>query len=226
MKYFIAQFIPIIVVYLLLSYTKTSIIISKTILGRFLAVLAIIYYTYLNKYLGLFVCALVITYYQTDYIEGFEFIDDPILETSLHEIPMDIPPFVGISQTHIDLENNPVTKSVTNLVKNKVKIDKANADTTKVSRKSKTKEGFSFYNEEKESFNEELEGQFRKQYCNHGQLRYKNCKVRPDMTEHIFPEVSIASEKTCNVCNKGCDFSIIESKLRTEEELKPINTMP
>jgi hypothetical protein len=46
------------------------------------------------------------------------------------------------------------------------------------------------------------------------------------MTELVFPEVKMASDKTCNVCNEGCDFSIIESKLRTEEELKPINTMP
>ena len=144
MKYFVAQFIPIIIVYLLLTYTKTSVLISKTILGRFLAVLAVIYYTYLDKYLGLFVCALVIIYYQSDYIEGFDISNDPILETSLHDIPMDIPPFVEMPREHTLLENQPVTQAITQLVKDKVSKDKsksATQDKKKPAVKSK-KEGF------------------------------------------------------------------------------------
>jgi len=226
MKYFVAQFIPIIIVYLLLTYTKTSVLISKTILGRFLAVLAVIYYTYLDKYLGLFVCALVITYYQSDYIEGFDISNDPILETSLHDIPMDIPPFVEMPQHHSLLENHPVTQAITQLVKDKVSKDKANKKKTEEkSKPAKQDKKKPASKSKKEGFDKNVEGEFRKQYCQKGVLRYKNCKVKPDMTELVFPEVKMTSDKKCNVCNEGCDFSIIESKLRTEEELKPINTM-
>jgi hypothetical protein len=67
---FIIQFIPIILIFLLISYSKFMAIFSNTILGKLISVSIIIFYTSIDKILGLFVCSLVILYYQMDYVES------------------------------------------------------------------------------------------------------------------------------------------------------------
>jgi hypothetical protein len=70
MEKIIIQFIPIILVFLLLSYSKFMAIFSNTILGKLISISMIIFYTTIDKILGLFVCSLVILYYQMDYVES------------------------------------------------------------------------------------------------------------------------------------------------------------
>jgi len=60
----IIEFIPIILLLLMLSYSKIFINISKTHLGKLFAVSIIIFYARFDKYVGLLVCALIILYYQ------------------------------------------------------------------------------------------------------------------------------------------------------------------
>jgi len=67
---FIKQFIPIILIFLLISYSIFMAIFSNTILGKLISVSIIIFYTSIDKILGLFVCSLVILYYQMDYVES------------------------------------------------------------------------------------------------------------------------------------------------------------
>jgi len=67
---FIIQFIPIILIFLLISYSKFMAIFSNTILGKLISVSLIIIYTSIDRILGLFVCSLVILYYQMDYVES------------------------------------------------------------------------------------------------------------------------------------------------------------
>ena len=62
----IEEFLPIIIIFSLLAYPKTAVKFSHSILGRFIAVSTIIFYSSIDKYLGLFVCGLVIYYYQMD----------------------------------------------------------------------------------------------------------------------------------------------------------------
>ena len=64
------QFIPIIIIVLFFIFTKSAITFSNTILGRFIAVLLIAYYTIIDAVLGLLICVLIIYYYQSDYVEG------------------------------------------------------------------------------------------------------------------------------------------------------------
>ena len=64
------QFIPIILLFLLLSYSKNMTIFSHTILGKLIAIGLIILYTTVDKYTGLFVCSLIILYYQFDFVES------------------------------------------------------------------------------------------------------------------------------------------------------------
>jgi len=66
----IIQFIPIILIFLLISYSKFMAIFSNTILGKLISVSLIIIYTSIDRILGLFVCSLVILYYQMDYVES------------------------------------------------------------------------------------------------------------------------------------------------------------
>lgn len=65
------NFLPIIIVFLLVSYSDLMAQWSHTILGKLFSVILIIFYTRIDIIAGLVVCALVILYYQTDYVEGF-----------------------------------------------------------------------------------------------------------------------------------------------------------
>jgi len=69
MKAAIAQFIPIVLFVLLLTHFKSFILFSHTVLGKFVGICIIMFYAYVDKTLGLFVCALIIFYYQTDYVD-------------------------------------------------------------------------------------------------------------------------------------------------------------
>ena len=75
MNKIITQFIHIIVLFLLLSYSKEFIEFSDTILGKLFAVVVVMYYTILDVKIGLLVCSLVVYYYQSDVVENMLNID-------------------------------------------------------------------------------------------------------------------------------------------------------
>jgi hypothetical protein len=58
---------------------------------------------------------------------------------------------------------------------------------------------------------------FRAEHCEKGVLKHKGMRVKPDMSPHIFPELKFGENGTCDPCAKSCVFSVIESKLKTEE---------
>jgi len=65
----IAQFIPIVFIFVLLSNYTGCVLFSHTILGKLLAISVILFYTAIDKTIGLFVCAIVIVFYQMDCVE-------------------------------------------------------------------------------------------------------------------------------------------------------------
>ena len=214
MKYTILQFIPIILLFLLLSYPEQFALFSNLSLGRLIAVIIIVFYSSLDKYVGLLVCGLVILFYQSDYVENMK----PFSEN-----------FVELSYSY--LHNGDTTQH-----------NNKNIEIAKVSQKItetqplKYAEYLGLYlnkpiettvtkNDIKQNAKPELKEQFRKQYCDGNVLKYKNTEIKPDMMQHIFPQVSFISNH-CNPCDKSCEFSIIESKLMTEEQMKPISTLP
>jgi hypothetical protein len=68
------------------------------------------------------------------------------------------------------------------------------------------------------------ESNFQRENCVNGALKSNNVNVNPEMSEHVFPELNFENAP-CNPCNPMCKFSIIETKIRTEEELlKPKNS--
>lgn len=54
-------------------------------------------------------------------------------------------------------------------------------------------------------------------YCPLGDLKYKGFDVNPEMIEHVFPEIK--QSNPCNPCNPMCKFSIVQSRLKTEDEI-------
>ena len=71
----IYQLTPLLLVFLYLAHRDDFISISNTILGKFIAIALIMLYTTIDKYLGLFVCALIITYYYNGVLEGYITLD-------------------------------------------------------------------------------------------------------------------------------------------------------
>lgn len=60
---FIVEFIPIVLLFLYLSFSNYFIELSHSTLGKLLMVSIIVFYARINKYLGLLVCLLIIAFY-------------------------------------------------------------------------------------------------------------------------------------------------------------------
>jgi hypothetical protein len=79
-------------------------------------------------------------------------------------------------------------------------------------------------NHMKKDHNVDVTAAFKKQNCKNGQLKYKNILVKNEMAPHIFSELNYTNGP-CNPCAESCNYSIIEEKMKTEEELvKPKNS--
>ncbi len=81
---FLAFLLIIVLFYLFLSEQEQFLMISGTPLGKLIAVCSIIFITTVNKYLGLFVCASIILYYQSNIVENMLNMYD--FESKLSEI--------------------------------------------------------------------------------------------------------------------------------------------
>jgi hypothetical protein len=68
---------------------------------------------------------------------------------------------------------------------------------------------------------------FIQTHCDQGKLKYKGSLVNPEMAEHVFPEIKYNySEHRCNPCDSACAYTILEDKIRNEDELvRPKTTM-
>ena len=67
---YLAEFIPIIVFYLLVSYSDEMIMFTHTTFGRLVVVGLILFYASIHYVYGILVCLFIIFYYQTDVVEG------------------------------------------------------------------------------------------------------------------------------------------------------------
>jgi len=66
MKKVLVQFIPIILIFLLLTYTEKMVQISNTSLGKIVIIMIILFYATIDKLYGILVCLLFILFYQSD----------------------------------------------------------------------------------------------------------------------------------------------------------------
>jgi len=190
----VAQFIPILAIFLLLSQYRGCVRFSHTILGKVVAALIVLFYTSIDKVLGLFVCMLVILFYQSDCVENM----------------LNIESFDTIEKEEEDSEKD--------LEYVETKPAKS-CDSCGV----KDVETFENYDNNNQDFepNSEVQDEFRREHCKNGKLKHKDMNVKSEMAQHIYPELKF-NKDYCNVCSPTCQFSIIESKLKTENKLLPV----
>jgi hypothetical protein len=199
MKYLIAEFIPIILIFLFLSKTKEFCQFSRTVPGKLVAVCLIIFYVLIDKILGLLVCGLIILTYQSDCIETMELLGTEINLDDLDIIQED--PAIIEYDDGMYISMQEVSK------KKEKKIKKTPLDKTAVIITTSA-------------------DHFRKENCDRNQLKYKDMKVKNEMAEHVFPEMKF-NNIVCNPCSKNCEISIINEKLNTEKTLRePVKISP
>jgi hypothetical protein len=191
MKNFISQFIPIIVIFLVLSNSRKMAQFSHTILGKIIALSIIVFYTYQNKLLGLLTCVLFIFYIQSDSVENMLNMGDSGFKEAETPMDEDLP-----TDDNIYLPNQKKT----------TKSKEAMVNYTETYKEKINPTGFA-------------QNKFRAENCKGNVLKYKEMTVPKDMASHVFPELSFIDEYPCNPCNMSCNFSIIESKIETEEKL-------
>jgi len=192
----IAQFIPIILIFVTITSFRKVVSFSNTTLGKLLAVIIIIFYTTIDKILGVFVCALVVFYYQTAVVENMLNMDTDNNYTS--EI-------VGEENTEILDDHVYLSKEEKNRNYREHLIN------------------YTDVNGNKDILigNEKLQDEFRKTSCVNNELTNKGVEVKYEMAEHVFPEIKFR-RGACNPCLKTCEFSIVERKINTEIALQPL----
>jgi len=196
MKTTIAQFIPIIITLLLLSYSNEFVQFSHSSLGKLTAIALILFYTYLDKYLGGVICLSMIVYYQSDYVENMLNTDD--IMNKLAE---------NFEQNKHTEEEKAEEFEQTTPAKRQTKLNESMSNISTVyGSNTNTQEGMTVID------------QFRNEHCKGTTLMHKDMKVKPDMVEHIYPNIQFNNGK-CNICDRTCDFSIIETRLKTEKAL-------
>ena len=188
----ISQFIPIVALYLLLTRHRGCIEFSHTIVGKLLAVIVIIFYSIIDKSVGVLVCALIILFYQMDCTENM------LNQEAFH-----------------DIEGKTMSELIA--AKERQPLEYEEIKPAKSSNKNQI-ETFGNYNEGYSV--DEINKEFRDQNCNKGVLKYKNMQVRDELASHIYPEIKFTDEY-CNVCRPSCKFSIIEAKFEAETKIAP-----
>jgi hypothetical protein len=207
----IIQFIPIIIIFTLLKFSKEFVNFSFTILGKLIAILIIVFYSAIDIMVGLCVCGLVILYYQSDYVENMLNISD-VLQVD------DVLPNISGSEIDYDVVGIPddgmyLVPMATN---NAIKKPRQKSQLKKCKNKC---EGMT----NSDNYKPDLIEQFKKENCLGGELKYKDMNVKKDMAEHVFSELAFYNTP-CNACNNTCKYSIIEGKIKTEEKMTPIST--
>jgi hypothetical protein len=199
----IAQFIPIILIVLLLSWSKEFVNLSNTILGKMIALSVVIFYTHLDKYLGLIICLFIIIYYQSDFVENLLNTDD-LMNTLFENFEVSQKEKMNVT------EESPAVEDMQNVTPKSAELQKIMSKVDEVYKSEVPNttyvEGF------------DVVQNFRNENCKDNNLYHKQMKINPDMVSHIYPELKFKNSE-CNVCDNNCEFSIIENRLKNEKEL-------
>ena len=191
MKTILLKFLPMVLLSLVATYSETVAKWSHSLLGKTVAIFIILLYSFMDIVAGLLACALVIFYYQSDYVESFvrgeieikQETKDGLTRISLKEtqaVFLDMTGPIDNSQIGEKLEDAYPLSPTVEVVNNK-DVDK-----------------------------------FRQKYCSKGHLVHKGQNVKPEMSEHVFPEVKQDSFHKCNICDPACTFDLDWIEKETE----------
>lgn len=194
----IAQFIPIIAIFLVASSSKPFVYYSNCVLGKLLALTIILFYTMLDKTLGAFVATLVILYYQSDFFENM--LNKIVPKENLVET---VPFRLGSIEPMDNMQSDNAATDYPRDDLSKTASSMTNAYASGASKHTAI-----------------LLNDFRQEFCESGKLKYKNMEINPEMIEHVFPEIEFKQD-VCNPCSDTCTFSIVESRLKNEAAMAP-----
>lgn len=262
MKQIIIKLLPIIIVFLLVVYSREFVEFSHTILGKLIAVSIIVFYIKCDILYGLLACLMTIFYYQSDFAEQYDNVrvinlegfDEGLLKIKKKkkknksspsptdpESPEEIEKQANAEQAVAEAEEAQANaeKAAAEAEEAKSNAEKAKTDADLAAiEKEKVQitddEQFINYNKlypdpvsthmQNDHKINDVKSYFKTQYCKKGELKYKNILVKNEMVTHIFPEVNFENGP-CNPCLDTCKYSIIEEKMKTEEDLvKPKNS--
>jgi hypothetical protein len=233
------DFIPIILVYVFVSYPEDAVLFSGSSLGKFIAICIISFYTSVKPIYGVFMCVLLLVYYQTDFVEEILNIERrDWIETRLLEMNAEFSknyvrgargvrgnseePLWGNANgrttiAEIELPKTPVSNTPEKMTEGFRLHDPALYSYAPVRSYRSIAEDMIDHKDKKA----ELMAIFRKENCVNEKLMHKGIEVRPEMSDHIFREIKHDDEfNKCNPCLPSCSFSIIEEKLRVETDLQ------
>ena len=215
---FIAQILPLFFFYLFFAYPDEMLQLSIKPLGRFIAILIIIFYTNLHMMYGLMICILVIFYYQMDFVEGMS-----DYSLNLH---------MKTDHKQNTISNDNISTKVKNKVKKHDKSDgwdifdwispppnehhidhhiDNHLDHHLDHHNDNAVEGFT-------QLNDNGQNEFQQQNCKDGQLMYKNNEIKTENADFIFSEIRFTNG-SCNPCDVNCEYSITQKKISVQEDL-------
>lgn len=256
MKQIIIKLLPIIIVFLLVVYSREFVEFSHTILGKLIAVSIIVFYIKCDILYGLLACLLTIFFYQSDFAEQYDNVKVINLEGFVEgakskkkkkkssssatepESPEEMEKRANAEKAVAEAEeaqaNAEKAAAEAEEAKSNAEKAKTNADVAVIEKEKVEDEQFINYNElypdpvaahmQNDHKINDVKSYFKKQYCKKGELKYKNILVKNEMVTHVFPEVKFENGP-CNPCLDTCKYSIIEEKMKTEEDLvKPKNS--
>jgi hypothetical protein len=222
---FLVQFIPIILVTLFLLYPVKMVQESRTLLGKILAVIIVVFYTFVDKLYGVLSCGIIILFYQIIYefnqhTEGM----DTNCNKNETKQTSEIEDVVGWKY----IANNVASSNLGNAIGEESCLIGNQDPSVTVGGNIKFEEGMITY--EKSSQEQKINTpdetpkkdseEFKATHCDNGILRYKGAKVNLEMASLVFPQLKYKG-KTCNPCDTSCEYNI-DNKLALEEEmLKP-----
>jgi hypothetical protein len=230
------DFIPIILVFIFITQPKEAILFSNTILGKMIAISIILFYSNINIVYGFFVCVVIMFYYQSDLVENTLNTKMDNLEHLIHlnnqlmligkEYKEYFSPQNGEIDPHTTSAENIISPQLAPSPSPEVQLEEGPAS---IPYRAFEPELYSYdpyvpHNEQNEDIlngvdkKSQLKEIFRKQYCVNGKLEMKGEKVKTEMATHVFRELDSVG-LNCNPCDENCDFSIIEERLKNEEEL-------
>lgn len=203
---FIAEVIPIFLIILFILYTKSMVQFSYSSLGKLVAICLIVGYTIFDSLYGLVMCMMIILYYQLDYVENMESMntDDELRGYSSSMGSIGTSPYKVKNNILNDILLNEDGRFMgDDILEHPNIVDKLMT------------EGMTTLDTISDTDSTSL---FQQKYCRNNQLYYKEYPVKPDMAQHVFPEINFKYEP-CNPCNKNCAMSFVNNKIETETAL-------
>jgi len=202
---FFNQVIPIVLLLLYFFYPCRFEMFSQTILGKTIAILILIFYTYQDMTNGLIICIFFILFYE------FVSPNECSLKQKLQNIQKkQKETFISaFTQEYADHISKPVVKQPSAGFENHLLKDFTPFHVA--------------YPEKEKYYPKEGEALFRKEKCINHQVEHKGMIVKHGYLPHIYHEFSFEDEP-CNPCDVRCRFNIQEKKEDTKKLLESQNT--